>query len=168
MWIRGIKKWENINPEATYLLLVSPQNIPHLVLVSKNVYYSLTHKKSVVDEPVQPYLKFLQRSGKSVLIAELRVEPLEVSTIFGRYQKANTAEITCLLPIREAVLPNSSANFVFELIPELLAQDLIRAFYQVNMDDLVNQTNDFELSTYSKEAIFSYIESLNEKYAKRD
>lgn len=168
MWIRGIKKWDEVNPESTYLMLISPQEIPHLVLVSKNAYYSLTHKKSVFDEPVQPYLKFLQRSGKSVLIAELRVEPLELSTIFKRYQKANTDEITCLLPIREALLPNSSANFVFELIPELLGQDLIGAFYQLNMDDLVNQSNDFELSTYSKEAIFSYIESLNEKYAKRD
>lgn len=168
MWIRGIEKWDEVNPESTYLMLISPQDIPHLVLVSQNAYYSLTHKKSLFDEPVQPYLKFLQRSEKPVLIVELRVKPLGLSTIFGRYQQANTDEITCLLPIREAILPDSKANFVYELIPELVDQNLINAYYQLNMDDLLNQSNDFELSTYSKEAIFSYIKSLNEKYAKRD
>jgi len=168
MWIKAIEKWDEVNPESTYLMLISPQDIPHLVLVSKNLYYSLTHKKAVVDEPLKPYLKFLQRSGKPVLIVELRVEPLGLSTVFGRYQKANSDEITCLFPIREAILPDSKANFVYELIPELVDQNLINAFYQLNMDDMLNEFNDFELSTYSKEAIFSYIESLNEKYAKRD
>jgi len=165
--IKNVIDWNGIQSNSTYLLLISPEKIPHLALVSKGGYFSLTHKKSIISEPFEPYLAFLERSLKRMLFVELTINPEELEDIFKQYQQVNTENITCLFPIRQAILPESKAEFVYDLIPELEENGLVKAIYHINMRDLLSENRDFELSAYSKTAIFAYIESLNHKYAKR-
>ncbi len=165
--IKEIEPLESINDERTYLLLISPERIPHLGVVSQGKYYSLTHKKSIVGEVFQPYFNFLKRSDRKMIFIELKNCSLTPADTFGRFEKAKENGDTCLYPVRDFVLSESSASFVYELIPELYLHGKIEASFHVNMEDDIEIDKDFKLSIYSKEAIFSYIESLNEKYAKR-
>jgi len=165
--IQGIKKLGKLNLSSTYILLISPEYIPHLALVTKGKYFSLTHKKAFMNESFDPYFKFLRRSKRKMLFIELEGDLLDPEDVFSRYEKASVGSTTCLLPVRECVLPRSKAGFIFELVPDLYEGGKIKGAYQVNMDDDINDLGEFNLTVYDKEAIFSYIESLNEKYAKR-
>jgi hypothetical protein len=46
-----------------------------------------------------------------------------------------------------------------------MQQNRITAVYQSNMSDDPENPIDFELSVYTKQEIYSYIDSLNKKYA---
>lgn len=162
--IKGIRPIQD-SLTGDYLVLISPESIPHLLLVTKDTYYSLTHKKSVIGGAFQPYLKSLQRKKHQLLFFQLNADLMEIDYIFKKYQKVNSTSITCLNPIKEVLLPASRANFIFELIPELMQQNRITAVYQSNMSNDPENPIDFELSVYTKQEIYSYIDSLNKKYA---
>ena len=69
--VKNIAKFDRIDSKSTYLVLISPEKIPHLIIVQQNKYYSLTYKKSVIAEDFDSYLKFLKKSGKKVLLLEI-------------------------------------------------------------------------------------------------
>lgn len=163
----GLQKLEDLNPSSSYLLLISPEKIPHLALVHKGAYYSLTHKKSIIGELFQPYYNFLSRSNRKMILIEIKGEIADPNVKFGEYTRANTNATTCLYPIKDCLLPESKAEFVFELIPDLYLAGKIKQSFYVNLEDDLTELGDFNLSVYPKKAIFSYIESLNEKYVKR-
>lgn len=165
--INDLKELDVLDMSATYLLLISPEYIPHLALVKDGKYFSLTHKKAFVNDPFEPYFNFLKRSNRKMIFIELEENVADPSFVFGNYEKATVGATTCLMPIKDCVLPESNAGFIFELVPELYLNKKIRATYHLNMENDLTDLGDFNLSEYSKEAIFSYIESLNEKYAKR-
>lgn len=165
--ISGIKPWCELDEEATYLLLIGPHKIPHLALVSRGNYFSLTHKKVVINEPFEPYFQYLKRLAKPLLFVELTHSPANLAQLFGAYTSADTEKITCFFPVRDALLPHSAAAYIFELIPELEKEKLIHEFYQLNMSEMLDKDGAFTLSVYSKQAIFSYIEALNNKYVNR-
>ena len=165
--IKKMKQLDKLDLSATYLLLISPENIPHLAIVSEGKYYSLTHKKSFIAEPFGPYFNFLKRANRKMIFIEFSDPIVNPEEIFGRYQKADMDSTTCLLPVKDCLLPGSAAGFVYELVPELYAANKIKQAFHVNMEYDLTDLGDFNLSIYPKEAIFSYIESLNEKYVKR-
>lgn len=163
--VEQLHVFNGAEPGKTYLLLISPEKIPHLVLVSDQKYYSLTHKKSVIGEPFETYFRFLKRSGRKMIFLELDKMDKDPKTVFSAFNQANTFSVTCLNPVKECLSPQSEAQFVYELVPELYALNLIKKAYQLNMDFELDKNGDFELVEYSREAIFSYIQELNEKYA---
>ena len=165
--VAGVKSLNWLNPSANYLILINPEKIPHLGLIKKGHYYSLTYKKTQLKEPFKPYFNFLKRSGRAMLFLEIKTDLDEVEEVFERYEKAVVGKTTCLHPIRETILPSSQANFIYELLPELEQIEVIGQAFHVNMDDLLDENLDFTLSTYDKNSIYSYIETLNEKHAKR-
>ena len=165
--IKNLKPLTGVDASATYLILISPENIPHLAIVHKGLYYSWTHKKVIISEPFKPYFNFLKRANRKMIFIALKDLNLNLESNFLRYKEIKDKTITCLLPIKDSLLPKSKADFIFELIPELYASNLIKESFYVNMKEDLNEFGDFLLSKYSKQAIYSYIESLNEKYAKR-
>lgn len=162
-----LQKLEEVNPSSVYLVLISPEAIPHLALVHKGKYYSLTHKKSIIGELFQPYYNFLSRSNRKMIFIEIIDDISDPEEMFAEYTKANMEAITCLLPIKDCLLPKSKAEFIYELIPDLYLAGKISGAFYVNLEDDLTDLGDFNLSVYPKKAIFSYIESLNEKYVKR-
>lgn len=165
--VKDVKQLAELNDSATYLLLISPEKIPHLAVICHGKYFSLTHKKVVMNEPFEPYFRYLKKSGRKMLFIELNLDLIDFEAYFSRYTRAGLEADTCLVPIKESVLPFSKAQFVFELIPDLYNADKIKNAFHLNLAADLTDLGDFNLSIYPKEAIFSYIESLNQKYAKR-
>jgi len=165
--ISGIQPWVGLDKEGTYLVLIAPHEIPHLVLVCKGNYFSLTHKKAIVNEEFEPYLKYLQRLAKPLLFCGLDIDLEGLEKVFANYFAADAEQITCFYPVRDALLPQSSAAYIYELIPELIHENIIQGFYHLNMNDILENGDEFTLSVYSKQAIFSYIDELNSKYVSR-
>jgi hypothetical protein len=163
----NVKTLNWLNSSTNYLILINPEKIPHLGLIKDGQYFSLTYKKAQLNEPFKPYFNYLKRSGRTMLFLELKSNLLDVEEIFDRYDKAVVGKTTCLHPIREALLPGSQADFIYELLPALEQAGLIGKAFHVNMDEFLDERLDFTLSTYDKESIYSYIETLNEKHAKR-
>ena len=159
--LNSVRSLTQYSESSTYLLLISPEKIPHLVIVRNGKYYSLTHKKSIVACDFGPYFIFLKNSGRKVLFVELNTNEDGPKKAFEKYEKVNTENISCLDPIKEWLLPNEQIEYVFELIPTLYEKNRIIGVQQINMDDDLDGGQNFLLSKYSKKDIFSYIEELN-------
>ena len=151
----------------TYLLLVSPESIPHLCLVHGGLYYSLTYKECESAKDFAPYLQFLVRAKRKLLFVEIDQVAQNPWAVFKKYDKLAGSGLTCLQPIKETIFQKSEANFVFELIQELQTANRIRQVYHMNMEPDFKNQDFFNLREYSKEAIFTYIQTLNEKHAKK-
>lgn len=165
--VEHVQELKKINPKATYLLLISPDEIPHLAIVQAGNYFSLTHKKVLINESFKPYFALLKRTKRKMLFIEVKAERDNLESVFKQFTKASPNATTCLVPVQQFLLNESKAEFVYELIPELQAANLILGSYHINLADDLTELGDFNLNEYSKEAIFSYIDSLNTKHAKR-
>ena len=88
-------------------------------------------------------------------------------SVFTRYEKLAGSGLTCLQPVKETIAPNSKAEFVFELVRELQINERITNAYHLNMEPDFKSQDFFSLREYSKEAIFTYIQALNEKHSKK-
>lgn len=164
--VKAVQSYSELQPNKCYLVLISPGKMPHIALINKGAYYSLTYKKCIAGEHFASYLSFFKRTKRALLFLELSHLVQDPALIFKRYKCVDTEKITCLTPIKETVLKESKANFVFELIPELYEANRIVGAFQLNMDELLDDLGDFNLVEYSKSAIFDYIKTLNQKYVK--
>jgi hypothetical protein len=162
--VHPIGKW---NKNSTYLVLISPDKIPHLILVHQGLYYSLTYKESILGEDFQTYFTFLMKGRFKLLWVELINQSTDFKTVFEQYSHVDTSKVTCLQPIRNSLLPHSAANFVFELIPELAKAGWVKRYFHTNLFAQLNQSLEFTLNEYTKEDIFTYIQQLNKKYVER-
>lgn len=162
--VKSVQPLIKLSDQGTYLVLISPETIPHLVVVRNGKYYSLTNKKSVIGEDFNPYLAFLKRSNRKVLFLELDVINGDIKNSYESYQKVNSKDTTCLSPIKDWLSIEESIQFVYELIPMLYLKEMIKETYHINMGDIIVEGGDFVLSQYSKADIYSYIDKLNRKY----
>lgn len=151
----------------TYLLLISPESIPHLCLIHGGLYYSLTYKECESSKDFAPYLHSLVRAKRKMLFIEVDKIDQNPWVTFKKYEKLAGSSLTCLQPIKETLFEKSAANFVFELIQELQRENRVTQVYHMNMESEFKDGNSFSLREYSKEAIFTYIEALNERHAKK-
>lgn len=165
--VRHIRPLHQFDQRATYLLLIQPQKIPHLVYIQEGKYYALTYKERLIGRDFRPYLHRLLRLGKALLFLELTVRSTRLAAVFEQYSTVDTAAISCFVPIKQIVLPQSTAQMVFELVPELYENKLIRNSWHVNLSPHLNEDGHFALSTYSREALFSYIASLKNASTQR-
>ncbi len=158
-------KLYGIDVRKSYLLLINPDQIPHLVLVIQNKYFALTYKESVLQRDFSLYFDSLKRAGKKLIFLELAKIEKNPKDVFEKYSEAG--KVSCFQPIKEILIPESPSNFIFELVPELYKQGLIKKSYHLNLGAYLDDLGDFKMSIYSKAAIYSYIESLKEKHAER-
>lgn len=151
----------------TYLLLISPESIPHLCIIHGGLYYSLTYKECESARDFASYLPFLVRAKRKLLFVEIDRIAENPWTIFRKYEKLAGTGFTCLQPVKETIFEKSQAEFVFELIQELQQQNRIKQVYHMNMEPDFKDQDYFSLREYSKDAIFTYIQALNEKHTKK-
>jgi len=151
----------------TYLLLISPESIPHLCLIHGGLYYSLTYKECENARDFATYLHFLVRAKRKLLFVEVDQAAQNPWAVFKKYEKLAGSGLTCLQPVKESLLENSKAEFVFELVQELQKANRIKQVYHMNMEPDFKDQDFFNLREYSKESIFTYIQALNEKHAKK-
>lgn len=151
----------------TYILLISPESIPHLCLIHDGLYYSLTFKECQIALDYVNYLQFLIRAKRKMLYIEIDKIENNPWTIFKKYEKLAGTGLTCIQPIKETILENSKSEFIFELVNELKALDKIKQVYHMNMEMDFLDKNEFNLREYSKDSIFTYIQALNEKHSKK-
>jgi hypothetical protein len=161
------QKFFELDKTASYLLLISPEGIPHLLFIQNNRYYSLTTKESVIGNDFTGYLKQLLRLKKKLIFLELESSPEGVNEVFEHYVTVDTNHITCFAPIKNILLPDSKAEMIHQLIPEMYENHLIKASYHVGLMDDLDDLGDFKLSEYSKDMIFSYIQQFKESDAER-
>ncbi|WP_027421326.1 hypothetical protein [Crocinitomix catalasitica] len=164
MKIKPVLPFQDFQLSGSYLVLISPDKIPHLILVQNKKYYSLTYKKSIVGDDFEPFLNVLTKKQYPLIFIELAQKDYIVEREFLKYAHVDTETITCLQPIKNVLLPNSQADFIFEFIPDLAKVNLILNYYQINSTHLLNEDNSFNLKEYSKSDIFKHIESLNLKH----
>lgn len=161
------KKFVELDSTSSYLLLISPESIPHLLFIQNNAYFSLTTKESVIGNDFTGYLKQLIRLKKKLIFIELNSNPPNVKDVFEHYVTVDTDNITCFTPIKNILLPKSKAEMIHQLIPELYENHLIKASYYFGLEKELDNLGDFKLSEYSKEMIFSYIQQFKETDAER-
>ncbi|OIQ29898.1 MAG: hypothetical protein BM555_05515 [Crocinitomix sp. MedPE-SWsnd] len=166
--VYNLEPFEGIEIDGSYILLVHPQTIPHLIFIHHGKYFSLTHKEVEVNLDLKPLMKKLCRLKKRMIFLKLKKIELDPVTIFERYEKVDENLITCLFPIKELVLKDSEAEMIFQLIPELYDNQLIEKALQFNLTEYLDSNGSFTLNEYKKEAIFSYIQQLNKQDAGRE
>lgn len=162
--VKNVRALQGLNPNKSYLVLINPERIPHLVAVVNNKYFSLTNRKSVIGEDFDAYFNFLKRSNKKVLFIELNDTSGNIDEAFKQYSKVDSKHTTCLEPIKKWLQVDENVDFVFNLIPLLQGENRISAVWHFNMEEELDKLGDFKLSQYSKEDIYSYIDKLNKKY----
>ena len=127
----------------------------------------MTTKESVIGNDFTGYLKQLLRLKKKLIFLELETNPQDVNEVFEHYITVDTKQITCFAPIKNILLPDSEAEMIYQLIPEMYENHLIKASYHVGLIDDLDNLGDFKLSEYSKDMIFSYIQPFKESDAER-
>ncbi|MCB9222827.1 MAG: hypothetical protein R2780_10850 [Crocinitomicaceae bacterium] len=162
--IVDLKKGLGDIEEGSFLVLVSPEKIPHLIYLQDERYYSLTYKGVELAFSFLPYLERLLRTNKKMIFLELNTKGNEPFNVFSQFEEAGYESTTCLDPIKSILLPESKARMVFEFIPELYENGMIKSAFHIGLDDLVDADNDFELNEYSREEVINYIDLLKGKY----
>lgn len=161
--LHNVLPFPGAEKNKTYLLLISPESIPHLCLIHNGLYYSLTYKECENAKDFSIYLQTLVRGKRKMIFVELDTAQQNPWAVFSKYEKLHGTGLTCLQPVKECIAPESKAEFVFELIRELQEKERIQQTYHLNMEPDFKDQNYFTLREYSKETIFAYIQALNEK-----
>lgn len=151
--------------EGCYLLLIEPQHIPHLVFLQDGRYYSLTYKGVELGFSLAPYLERLIRLNKKIIFLEVERSEESPFQVFSDYVTAGDNEQTCFYPVKQLLLPNSKAEMIFELIPELYVDGKIKDAMHHGLSEFVDNQGNFELSEYTKSDVLAHIANLKEKYA---
>ena len=165
--LSNILPFPGADKNRTYLVLISPESIPHICLVHGGLYYSLTYRECENARDFLPYLQLLLKARRKIIFIEVDKTHESPWRVFQSYEKLVGTGLTCLQPVKETLVENSQANYVFELIRELQDANRITQVYHMNMEPDLGKENQFTLRVYGKEAIFAYIQALNEKDAKR-
>lgn len=153
--------------EGSYLLLIEPEQIPHLVFLQDGRYYSLTYKGVELGFSFPSYLEKLIRMKKQMIFLEVERADQSPFRVFSDYVAAGDNEQTCFFPIKKLLLPDSKSELIFQLIPELYAHGLIKNALHFGLSESLDDNGDFELSEYSKEDVLLHIANLKERYAER-
>ncbi len=153
--------------KGTFLCLFGVDKIPpHLGVLKDGKYYSSSAKGNRVGEQKELILRRVKQSTIPSLFIELDLEGdnEKLQFAFEKYPKLTKGQ-TCLMPIKEWLFSQGvnclEAAFVFELIPVLKQEGMIKGGNALYMDDLL-QDGTFELKQYTKEDITNRIVKLQE------
>jgi hypothetical protein len=153
--------------EGCYLILINPENIPHLVYLQDGRYYSLTYKGVELGFSFSPYLERLIRLKKKIVFIEVQRNSVSPFQLFSDYIAAGNENSTCFYPIKDILLPESKSEMIYELIPELYMNGLIKGATHFGMKEDLNEAGNFEMNEYSKEDILAHIADLKSNYVER-
>ena len=144
---------------------------PHIGILFKNSYSSLSHKGQEINVRIDVLLKKMKILSSPCVFIEIKNHPVYsinylqelFNSYLNQFKRAGTENTTCLSPIKlffqEAYFINSiSYNFIFELIPILKEQSLLIEAYSMFFNLKKNvEFHTYEFPIYTTEKIHDYI-----------
>ncbi len=165
---------QNFHPSSSeekkhYLVLQNVNRIPpHIGLVVNNHYYSTAVSGIKTKMNLETVLKNIQQKNIECLFIELEnitVEDESVIGVFENYGLLDKPEKSCLFPVisvlKKAFQYDFRSEFVFDLIPELQQQNLIKSYHSLHLSTVFPHS--FRLNRYSRTEINFCIDQLNQK-----
>ncbi|MFT6747602.1 MAG: hypothetical protein ACJAZ2_001958 [Glaciecola sp.] len=148
--------------EGVYLLLLNALNVPpHLLLVVSGKVFSITTLGPLLDEDVDKYLRLIDKQKLPTLFVKLSLPTIftatdlldKVRSITNSYPRVDVGMATCLNPIKDFCsdiysVNKKQINLVFDLLDELKLQEAIEGYYQVNLDQEIDQ-GEMSMEKYS-------------------
>ena len=158
--------------KGLYIFIFRATRIPpHLGIITNGKLYDISTIGPNIDLPVEDFYKTVLKRKTPVVFIELEQPTnLDLAPIITEkvreYWKV-TSTTSCLSPIKDFIkevfnLDVNPARFVFELLPILYEQELIKSTSQLNLDGKV-LNNTFDLIKYSEEDIENCIIAIQRK-----
>ena len=152
--------------KITNSIVLSGSNFhpPHIGLAISGQYFSCSANKVKAGISFQKLFNNIKRKNFKIIIAELNFRPdySLAKEVFESYGVLNENK-TCLSPVKktiEATLNKKiTSDFVFELLPFLDQENLIKNYSHFGLDDEIVD-DQFQLLEYSQTDIQSCIKIL--------
>lgn len=139
---------------------------PHLGIVYKQKYYSLTASECQIGIDFDPIWRLIRSKKIETIVIKIDSASSQefISAAYQSYEVAKPNQYTCLSPIKDYFneyhhISPEGIQFVFDLIPKLYESNLIDEVRQINLTSESNQFS-FELLTYTMSEIYSRIQEL--------
>ena len=139
---------------------------PHLGIVYRQKYYSLTASECQIGIDFDPIWRLIRSKKIETIVIKIDSAPSQefISAAYQSYEVAKPNQYTCLSPIKDYFneyhhISPEGIQFVFDLIPKLYESNLIDEVRQINLTSESNQFS-FELLTYTMSEIYSRIQEL--------
>lgn len=147
---------------------------PHLGIIFKGKLYDITLQDPNLGVDASEFLTSITKKFTKTIFFEIQ-QPKKsdeknliqhLNDAIMQFQKISETT-SCISPLKfffnEAYQLNTSqVNFIFDLIPLLIENQLIINTYHLNLERNINQ-NEFLLKTYTKEDIINCLQALNRK-----
>lgn len=160
--------------EGIYILLHRASKIPpHIGLIVNGKLFEISTSGPGYNLSGEVVLQTAQKRGVEVVLVELKspnhkIEDLEqlITKLVKHYDKV-TKDVSCLNPIQDFIeqiykIDLKSVNFIFELLPILYFEKLVKSSYQVNLTHQLIDNN-FLLKIYTKNDVEHCITAVNRK-----
>lgn len=146
---------------------------PHLGIITNGKLYDISLKGPNIDVPVEDFISTVNKRASEVVFIELNKPQFssflddEIKYLVNKYWKVSN-DVSCLAPIKDFLEQSyglnsvQKAEFVFDLLPILKENSLIKSTGEVNLYNKLNN-NKLELSVYSKKDIENCMNALNRK-----
>ena len=139
---------------------------PHLGIVCKQKYYSLTASECQIGIDFDPIWRLIRSKKIETIVIKIDSASSQefISAAYQSYEVAKPNQYTCLSPIKDYFneyhhISPEGIQFVFDLIPKLYESNLIDEVRQINLTSESNEFS-FELLTYTMSEINSRIQEL--------
>ncbi|HIA36250.1 MAG TPA: hypothetical protein EYN89_05810 [Flavobacteriales bacterium] len=167
-----------INDQGIYISILNATHTPpHLLIIFNGFAYSLSVNGFKTDKKLQELIRLIRAREIKALFVEL-VPPTNfiedysklINHLIRTCIPLELGEVTCLFPIKEFCkvaynLDLSKVEFIFDLLPVLERNLLIKESYSMNMDeDLI--CDGYSLKTYGIAEINDMIEDIQFKQIK--
>lgn len=144
---------------------------PHIGVIANGKLYDITSVGPNIDLPITDFYKTVLNRKTEIVFIELSspgdIDLNQLITEKVREYWKVTSGTSCLNPIKDFIhegydVDVSEARFIFELLPLLFEEDLIRSTSQLNLSNRI-KNNTFELTKYSEKDIENCIAALQRK-----
>jgi len=151
--------------DSSGIMIINADKIPpHLGIFSKSKYFSVSVHDIHLGNSIEVMIQYIHRKRIPTIFIRLKKDFNEnmLFETFNSFHKLQ-GQCTCIQPIKEMFknkLPEtSSASFIFELIPVLRSNGLIKSFHHLYADELIVDKI-FTLRTYSMNDVMNRINLL--------
>lgn len=163
----------NINKGVFIFLHRAGKIPPHIGLILNGKLFEISTNGPGYSFSGSMMLKTAQKRGVEVVYIELKtpikkeedIEQLMTKLVKHYFKVSN--DVSCLNPIKDFIqetyqIDVSKANFIFELLPILYSNKLVKASFEVNLSHKLIENN-FLLKKYTKQDIEDCIIAVNRK-----
>lgn len=159
--------------KGVYLFIYRASKIPpHIGVIVNGLLYDITSVGPNIDLPVLDFYKTATKRKTEVLFVELAIPKKgmalnELITEKVKHHQKVSLEKSCLIPVKEFIkdaydLDVSQPNFIFELLPVLFKNKLIKSVSEINLSKKI-ENGIFSMTKYTKQDVANCVVALNRK-----